>query len=616
MKIGRIIFKIILLLGIVFSGFAQADINDGLVAHYEFEGNAKDSSGNGNNGVEHGGVTYVDGVIGKAVVLDKPNKYININKSLEFKNYTVTYFVKVNNYGNLYGDSGASNEILSGANSHNDNAFEFYFTGDKKVAFCNDYLGCGKSDESVDFLNKWIFVSYVRKDNKITIYLNQNKLYTYNSSKNSTISIENLVIGKDQDCVGGCFADNQSVLGLIDDLRIYNRALSDEEIKKLYKLGQFPETRNLSKGLVAWYEFENGFFNKITNQNENNNWINQKNITIENGYLKLINRYDGDKKRYIKTKINTSNIDVLMIEKRTKLTTKDNYTQSSTSFENSNGERISIEYNNYHYTNGDLSHTVDTQNNEHFYIFNRWDYKDANHFKYKLSKLVNPIWNKWFYERIIVNYKDKKVTYKISQDGINYEQIYINNIQFKRDTNTTLQFSAWDWANGSEHIIDYLKIYTEANNNASINLSKGLVAHYKFEGNAKDSSRNGNDGVEHGGVTYVDGVIGKAAKFDGVDDWITLPTFDKIWKNGITICSWAKFKEKNRYFERIVDFGNGNGDDGGTPIWFGREDKTNNLAFESWINDDPTMNREKGRIVKTNGIINEKFVFYCASIKK
>ena len=29
-----------------------------------------------------------------------------------------------------------------------------------------------------------------------------------------------------------------------------------------------------------------------------------------------------------------------------------------------------------------------------------------------------------------------------------------------------------------------------------------------------------NNGVEHGGVSYVDGVIGQAGSFDGVDDYI------------------------------------------------------------------------------------------------
>jgi len=33
----------------------------------------------------------------------------------------------------------------------------------------------------------------------------------------------------------------------------------------------------------------------------------------------------------------------------------------------------------------------------------------------------------------------------------------------------------------------------------TVNLTNGLVAHYEFEGDANDSSGNGNDGTEHGG---------------------------------------------------------------------------------------------------------------------
>lgn len=46
--------------------------------------------------------------------------------------------------------------------------------------------------------------------------------------------------------------------------------------------------------------------------------------------------------------------------------------------------------------------------------------------------------------------------------------------------------------------------------------SKSLVAHYKFDGDLKDSSSYGNDGkVSKGNITYVKGKFGEAAKFDG-----------------------------------------------------------------------------------------------------
>ena len=45
-------------MAIVFAvdGMAYADLNDGLVAYYPFNGNADDESGNGNHGTVYGAV--------------------------------------------------------------------------------------------------------------------------------------------------------------------------------------------------------------------------------------------------------------------------------------------------------------------------------------------------------------------------------------------------------------------------------------------------------------------------------------------------------------------------------------------------------------------------------
>ena len=50
---------------------------------------------------------------------------------------------------------------------------------------------------------------------------------------------------------------------------------------------------------------------------------------------------------------------------------------------------------------------------------------------------------------------------------------------------------------------------------------EGLIAHWPLDGDAKDASRNGHDGVIQG-AKWVDGHTGKAAEFDG----------DKGWMNG------------------------------------------------------------------------------------
>ncbi|MFB0524496.1 MAG: LamG-like jellyroll fold domain-containing protein, partial [Phycisphaerae bacterium] len=63
----------------------------GLVAHYTFDGNASDSSGNNYHGIEKGGPAYVDGKFGQAINLDGFDDYVAIPDV----NYTGTDYSEV-----------------------------------------------------------------------------------------------------------------------------------------------------------------------------------------------------------------------------------------------------------------------------------------------------------------------------------------------------------------------------------------------------------------------------------------------------------------------------------------------------------------------------------------
>ncbi|MEK8018025.1 MAG: LamG domain-containing protein [Candidatus Parabeggiatoa sp.] len=84
---------------------------------------------------------------------------------------------------------------------------------------------------------------------------------------------------------------------------------------------------------------------------------------------------------------------------------------------------------------------------------------------------------------------------------------------------------------------------------AKADLNDGLVAYYPFDGNANDASGNGNDGTEHGGIEYIDGVIGNAVSLDGIDDYIQVPLNDTLKFNpnkaSFSIVAWAKPKSAN-----------------------------------------------------------------------
>lgn len=78
------------------------------------------------------------------------------------------------------------------------------------------------------------------------------------------------------------------------------------------------------------------------------------------------------------------------------------------------------------------------------------------------------------------------------------------------------------------------------------NTDDNLVAHYKFDGNANDSSGNGNNGTSFGGVSYVAGKIDKAASFDGIDDFINtgLKVADFV-STSMSMSTWLYLKSTN-----------------------------------------------------------------------
>jgi hypothetical protein len=82
--------------------------------------------------------------------------------------------------------------------------------------------------------------------------------------------------------------------------------------------------------------------------------------------------------------------------------------------------------------------------------------------------------------------------------------------------------------------------------NASADLTNGLSAYYKLDGNAQDETGN-HDGTEHGN-TYVTGVYGQAASFDGINDYIDMGvTRDILNSQQVSFSYWANMKGMNHW---------------------------------------------------------------------
>ena len=223
---------------------AQASLTDGLVAHWSFDDcTAKDVSGNGHDGVINGSPECTKGSRGKALYFDGANDYIQVEHSPLLNMSQSISFGAFINLRELAEQGGSDNIILNKEGIpfelavHNtatasiclpDNIpkynFSFYIDIDKKLSIC--WEDGGKSITR----NNWthLFVTYGTSE--IKTYVNGALIKKYSISGSINNTNEPLRIA----ARGGFNTPNSFFNGVIDEVRIYNRALSEAEVKSLY----------------------------------------------------------------------------------------------------------------------------------------------------------------------------------------------------------------------------------------------------------------------------------------------------------------------------------------------------------------------------------------------
>jgi hypothetical protein len=213
------------------ANIAQADLNNGLVAYYQFKGNSNDTSGNNNNGVTHGATATCDrnGTPNSAYYFNGINNYVQIpsSPSLDIRgSVSLCAWVKNNSDddGQIIwrGDGRPGTDPYQLHISHR----QMYFEVDRGDGLLGYY---NPSTDIVD--NAWHFwvgvfdettsKSYLYKDNVLQNIINVRKPIQYDTSQ-----IWNMIGAVD----AGTW---QFFCGSIDDVRIYNRALTHAEVTAL-----------------------------------------------------------------------------------------------------------------------------------------------------------------------------------------------------------------------------------------------------------------------------------------------------------------------------------------------------------------------------------------------
>ena len=239
---------------------------DGLVGWWPFNGNANDESGNGNDGTVNGATLTEDrfGVANAAYNFDGVDDWIDVlnNQGLNSASGTVSAWLKSN--GELFNDQ----QLIFGqyqsrpqliVNTNNNQKASISWpssNGDNANATSTSLISSGE----------WISVIGTYSSNNIKIYINgvfEAELITELTQSNCFSSIYNIggFNATNQTC-GGEIGQSQFFNGNIDDIAIYNRALSPEEITALYTgepvnppAACNPLPSNLQNGLVGYWPF-------------------------------------------------------------------------------------------------------------------------------------------------------------------------------------------------------------------------------------------------------------------------------------------------------------------------------------------------------------------------
>jgi hypothetical protein len=227
-----------------FGGKAYADLNDGLVAYYPLDGNLSDASGYGHDLTAGAALTHswVPGVFGEALSVAPQNAY---DYSKETPHTAGVYYPGFGGWAVaawIFLEDGATGR------GYLIQQFTPYITGQEPYR-----LAIWESDEFIfhiqdssntkilvshpiaDYIGEWVHVVGVYDfESTIKLYINGEL-----KAMTSTTLVPETLENYDLYIAGSSWGNERGAI--LDDVRIYNRALSEEEIQELFS-GEEPDS--------------------------------------------------------------------------------------------------------------------------------------------------------------------------------------------------------------------------------------------------------------------------------------------------------------------------------------------------------------------------------------
>ncbi len=247
-------FTLFLILIFCFT-IVNAQVDEGLILHYEFENSIEDISGNENDALGNT-VTYTTDRFGNensAILFDGSLSILEMPTSdLLLDSYSYSLWTKINTIPTI----GNTKFLLSIGQLGGDQTIQVFNQGGSTNNLTGWYGGGYSTDgsilrildEQLPSIDEWYHIVLTRNVNQLKLYINCTLIDSistqifpyYGTSSNYSAKL------------GGRFNLAESYDGIIDDFRIYDRILSEEEITILCQLTTTTDNKIVQKNIKAY----------------------------------------------------------------------------------------------------------------------------------------------------------------------------------------------------------------------------------------------------------------------------------------------------------------------------------------------------------------------------